>query len=555
MSGFGVMLAAHGCGDDSRANRRVRALAEEVSRRTGMAVIAGFNLGSPSWADAIDGLDTERVLVVPLMTSEGYFSGTVLPERCGAAESASRKRIRYAPPIGLRPELARAIVAQACATVTEFGVDPSNATVLVVGHGTRRHPMSADATLTLAQAIADAIPGADSRAVFLDQDPLLEHVGHTLTRRDILIIPHLLGGGDHAEKDIAERLALPADGVPPRAIFRDRRRYIFEPALLDHAGLLGAIVSTATEAHGAPPIRLGTRRSPLALWQAERVRETVERVSGRAVELVTFDASGDLNLSAPIDALPGESPFTDAISAALATGDIDLATHSLKDLPLEPDARLPIIGVLERGSVEEVLIARDGATLEALPPGARIGVSCARRSAQLRRLRPDLEPAPIRGPVDKRVAMVLDGTYDGAILAAAGVERLGLERYITQRFTLDEIAPAAGQGAIALQARAGDEAMRRIGALAEHAPTRRAIDAELAAARALEPAVEPMVVAVAARACPGREIELFVRVVSRDTRFVHDETVRADGPASLAREAAARILSAIDHPASVGGAS
>lgn len=543
-----IILAAHGSHDDSSANRRLRALASALDAGSAHPVTPAFNLGTPSFAGAIDATNAQRILVIPVMTSDGHFVRTVVPRRCAEARTAPSKQITIAPPIGARPEIADSIVRHVSNTIREFNADPAGTTILVVGHGTRRSSTSGSATEALAARIARDTGITDTRAAFLDADPLVEEIVPTLGARDVIVVPFLLGGGEHAERDIPARIGLHADGSTPRAIYQDRRRFIFETPLLDQPALADAILETIRE-HARPPIRLATRRSTLALRQAERVGEAIGRVTPRRVTLVEFDSSGDLDLSTPIDALPGDSPFTDAIAAALARTDVDLATHSLKDLPLEPDGALPVVAVLERGSVEEVLIARDGATLDTLPSGARIGVSCARRAAQLRRLRPDLVPTSIRGPVDRRVALVLDGAYDGAILAAAGVERLGLERHVTQRFTLDEFVSAAGQGAIAIQARTDDPAMGALGASIDHTPTRRAVEAELALARALEPRVAPLVLAAAARidAADGAVV-LFARVISPEGALVLDETVRALTPGEAARDAALRLLTGLAHP-------
>ena len=551
---FAIILAAHGNHDDSNANQRVRALADTIAARTSLSVIPAFNLGTPSFADTIDATPARRVLVIPLMTSDGYFVRTVLPRRCAEARTAASKVITIAPPIGARVEIVDAIVEEAHRTMEEFGAAPASSTILVVGHGTRRSSTSGSATESLASRLGDRTGVADACAVFLDADPLLEEVAPTLSARHIIVVPFLLGGGDHAEKDIPNRLGLHPDGdSPPRAVYQDRRRFIFEPALLDRSALAAAILATIRE-HMRPPIRLATRRSTLALWQAERVRDAIRRTTSRPIALLEFDSSGDLNQLSPVDALPGVSPFTDVITGALARSEADLATHSLKDLPLEPDEARPVVGVLERGSIEEVLIARDGVALDALPAGARIGVSCMRRAAQLRRLRPDLVPATIRGPVDRRVALVLDGTYDGAILAAAGIERLGLERHITQRFTIDEMTPAAGQGAIAIQARAGDPDMQAVGASLDHAPTRRSVEAELTLARMLEPEVEPLIVATAARidATDG-SIVLFTRLISPEGDFVLDEIARGTTPEGAAQDASLRLLERLGHPALAEG--
>ncbi len=237
-----VVLAAHGCGDESNANRRVREIAAQVSARTGLETVAGFNLGTPGWAEAIDGLEAQRVVVVPLMTSDGFFVREVLPERCRGASSAGSRELVFAGPVGMREVVVGAVVERVARTVGELGVDAARATVLVVGHGTRRNPASGDSTRELASRIGARLGGADARAVFLDQDPLLEDVGPTLGAGDVVVVAYLLGGGDHAEVDITERLGLEVDGPPPRVVEEGVRRFIFEPPLLEDPSLADAIV-------------------------------------------------------------------------------------------------------------------------------------------------------------------------------------------------------------------------------------------------------------------------------------------------------------------------
>ena len=169
-----------------------------------------------------------------------------------------------------------------------------------------------------------------------------------------------------------------------------------------------------------------------------------------------FDTQGDRSLDTPLPNIGGKGVFTAELERALLAGDIDIAVHSLKDLPTEATPGLTLGAITARADVRDVLIAPAAASLDALPRGAIVGTSSHRRAAQLLALRPDLAIKPIRGNVETRIQKVQDGQYDAAVLAMAGVARLGLESNISAIFTLDEILPAPGQAALAVQCRAAD---------------------------------------------------------------------------------------------------
>jgi hydroxymethylbilane synthase len=192
-------------------------------------------------------------------------------------------------------------------------------------------------------------------------------------------------------------------------------------------------------------MRIGTRGSALALAQAESVAEALG-----GLELVTIETSGDRG--------PGgdKSRFVKEIEEALLAGEVDLAVHSAKDLPAEVPAGLALVGVTQREDPADAYCGAAGSLAE-VPPGARIGTSSLRRAAQLRAVRDDLEIVPLRGNVDTRLRKLAEEDLDGIVLAAAGLHRLGRDDEIAFRFAEDEMTPAAGQGALALEARADDE--------------------------------------------------------------------------------------------------
>lgn len=234
-------------------------------------------------------------------------------------------------------------------------------------------------------------------------------------------------------------------------------------------------------------VRIGTRGSELALWQAEHVAGLLRAAYPAAlVEIVVFTTRGDRVLDTPLPLIGGKGLFTAELEAALRDGEIDLAVHSLKDLPTDDPDGLTVGAVVERATVNDVLVSRSGAVLDELPEGATVGTSSRRRAAQLLNRRPDLRVADIRGNVPTRISKALapDGPYDAVVLACAGLERLGRLDVVSEVLPLDVMLPAPGQGALGIQCR--DEA----GSLAllrplNHAETRVAVTAERAFLAAL----------------------------------------------------------------------
>jgi hydroxymethylbilane synthase len=224
----------------------------------------------------------------------------------------------------------------------------------------------------------------------------------------------------------------------------------------------------------ARTIRIGTRRSALAQWQAEWV---ASRLTGVEVELVYITTHGD-SLSAPLGQIGGTGVFTKEIQRALLENRIDLAVHSLKDLPTQSVAGLSIAAVPERHSVRDVLLCREARTLETLAPASAIGTGSIRRRAQLLALRPDLQLIDIRGNIDTRLQKLDAGMYDAIVLAEAGVQRLRLEHRISEVLTTRQMLPAVGQGALAVEARAGDSFSMQVAAQLNDTETHAAVRAE-----------------------------------------------------------------------------
>jgi hydroxymethylbilane synthase len=211
-----------------------------------------------------------------------------------------------------------------------------------------------------------------------------------------------------------------------------------------------------------PTLRGGTRASRLARWQTARVMDALHRSAGARCEAVPIATEGDRVLDRPLPEIGGKGVFTEALEIALRNGTIDFAVHSLKDLPVANADDLVIVAVCERADPRDVLIARAGHPLAALPRGATVATSSTRRIAQLRLARSDLTIVPLRGNVDTRVRRALAGEVDAIVIAAAGVERLGLQHTVTEYLPVEVMLPAPGQGALAIQCRAADGVTRGV---------------------------------------------------------------------------------------------
>ena len=226
-------------------------------------------------------------------------------------------------------------------------------------------------------------------------------------------------------------------------------------------------------------MRLATRGSALALAQSKLVADALVAADATVtVEFVQVQTEGDMDRTTPLRVLGGRGVFVRAVEDALLSGAADIAVHSLKDVPTAIPDRLTLAAVLERGDPRDALVASNGRRLADLPEGARVGTSSQRRVALLRALRPDLAVVDLRGNVDTRMRRVADGELDAAVLAAAGLERLGRLDEATQLFDAMEFLPAPGQGVIAVECRDDDAATRRLLARIDHAATRAAADAE-----------------------------------------------------------------------------
>ncbi len=210
-------------------------------------------------------------------------------------------------------------------------------------------------------------------------------------------------------------------------------------------------------------LRIATRKSPLALWQANHVRDALQaRHPELEIELVTMTTQGDKILDTPLAKVGGKGLFVKELETGMLEGRADLAVHSMKDVPVEFPQGLGLAAVLPREDPRDALISNDYSSIETLPQGARVGTSSLRRQCQIRRMRPDLEVLDLRGNVNTRLAKLDKGDYDAILLAAAGVRRMGWEERITELLAPEQFIPAIGQGAIGIEIRVDDARVRTL---------------------------------------------------------------------------------------------
>ncbi len=284
-------------------------------------------------------------------------------------------------------------------------------------------------------------------------------------------------------------------------------------------------------------IRIGTRGSALALWQARHVQERLSAL-GHEVELRVIVTTGDRVLDRRLENVGGKGAFLKEIEEAMLAREVDLAVHSLKDVPTALPAGLALCGILERADPRDALLS-SGLPLAELPAGARVGTTSLRRQALLGALRPDLVVTDLRGNVDTRIRRLREGRFDAILLAMAGLGRLGRADAVTEALDPRSFVPAPGQGAIALESRESDEAVRAAVAPLDHAATARAVSAERAFLEALGGGCN---VPLGAHAFPhGDGIELLGFVASADGRTVLRDAVCGVAPATVGRTLAENL--------------
>jgi hydroxymethylbilane synthase len=299
-------------------------------------------------------------------------------------------------------------------------------------------------------------------------------------------------------------------------------------------------------------LTIGTRGSALARWQTNWVQTRLAAAWPELrCELRLFQTSGDKILDKPLPEIGGKGLFTEELENALRSGEIDLAVHSLKDLPIDNADGLTVGAIGEREDSRDVLISRQYYTLAHLPHGASVGTSSLRRSAQLLAARPDLKILSLRGNVDTRIRKAMQGEYDAIVLAAAGVLRLGFASHVAEYLSFNVMLPAPGQGAVAVQCRADDEHTNDLLRPLDHAPTRSAVIAERAFLSGLGGGCSAPVAAYAQSAISDQQsaissqppaISLTGLVASIDGQHVIRVNGMDSDPAALGNELAQQAL-------------
>jgi hydroxymethylbilane synthase len=303
-------------------------------------------------------------------------------------------------------------------------------------------------------------------------------------------------------------------------------------------------------------IVIATRESRLALWQAQHVQALLGSRLGLAASLLGMTTRGDQIVDRTLSKVGGKGLFVKELETALESGAAHLAVHSLKDVPMELPEGFELAAVLDREDPRDAFVSSRFGSLSELPQGALVGTSSLRRVAQLLALRPDLRVAPLRGNLDTRLRKLDEGGYDAIVLAAAGLMRLGLGDRIRARFSVDEMIPAAGQGALGLEIRSADAGLRKSLASLVDADAWLAVHAERAVARVLGGSCSMPLAAFATRAGDGRftlraalgdaavGAALEVAIGHEGPRVAARPLLKASETAALADVAAAEALGA-----------
>ena len=286
-------------------------------------------------------------------------------------------------------------------------------------------------------------------------------------------------------------------------------------------------------------LRIGSRGSQLALWQANHVAGLL-REHGHTVEIEIIKTTGDKITDVALAKVGTKGMFTKEIEEALAEKRVDLAVHSLKDVPTELAPEFELAAIMKREDPRDAFISVKYSALDDLPRGARVGTSSLRRQCQLKAVRPDLEIFPLRGNVDTRLRKLESGEYDAIILAAAGVHRLGLDQHVRSRISADVMCPAVGQGALAIESRRDDAPTRALLGFLNDAATRTAIECERALLGALGGGCQVPIGAYAEQ--HGRRLKLRAMVGRPDGSQVLREEAQGDNAEQLGREVAQTLL-------------
>src|SRR3954469_6971843 len=290
-------------------------------------------------------------------------------------------------------------------------------------------------------------------------------------------------------------------------------------------------------------LRIATRQSALALWQAEHVAARLRAAhAGIEVELVPMTTRGDQISDRPLAEIGGKGLFLKELEVAMLERRADIAVHSFKDVPAELEPEFAIGAVLERADAADAFVSVHFARLDTLPQSARVGTSSLRRQAQLRARRPDLQLIDLRGNVNTRLAKLDAGDYDAIVLACAGLDRLGLSARIRSRLQPPEWLPAAAQGAVAVETRAGDARITELLAPLHDADTARCVAAERAVTRRLEGSCQVPIAAFCVETERGLHLHALVGDAATGRLIRADAQGARAAPETLGRQVADQLL-------------
>ena len=290
-------------------------------------------------------------------------------------------------------------------------------------------------------------------------------------------------------------------------------------------------------------IRIATRKSALALWQANHVADALAKQPGvEAVELLPMTTRGDEILDRSLQKIGGKGLFIKELELAMQANEADIAVHSMKDVPAEMPDGFCVAAVLERANHADALVTRDDTRFDALPQGALVGSSSLRRQAQLKMMRPDLRIEPLRGNVNTRLAKLAAADYDAIILASAGLERLGLQQHISQQFAPEQMLPAAAQGVVGIECLETNDELRSILEHLNHADTVATTLAERTIARVLQASCQSPVAAYAVLSGDAMTVTALVALPDGSRAIRDSVTGAARNAAELGAELADRLL-------------
>jgi hydroxymethylbilane synthase len=293
----------------------------------------------------------------------------------------------------------------------------------------------------------------------------------------------------------------------------------------------------------AQVLRIATRKSALAMWQTRHVAERLRALHpGLEVELVPMSTRGDEVLDRSLATIGGKGLFLKELELAMLDGGADCAVHSLKDVPMDLEGPFELPAILERADPFDAFVSNHHESLDALPLNARVGTSSLRRQVQLRAHRADLQAVDLRGNVNTRLAKLDAGEFDAILLACAGLRRLGFESRIRASLRAPEWLPAAAQGAIAIECRAGDARVAALLAPLDHPGTRRCVEAERAMTRQLQGSCQVPIAAYCEQHGARLQMEAMVGSVSDDRSLRARAEGDADDPQTLGRQIAEDLL-------------